>query len=81
LPGLPAVAGSSFTGGLLFAFLLAGLALLHYLARGRAPWILWLVYTALIVFGPYAALAITAGGLLDATFKLKRRLGVHPPAT
>ena len=81
LPGLPAVAGSSFTGGLLFAFLLAGLALLHYLARGRAPWILWVVYTALVIFGPYAALAITLGGLIDATFRVKRRLGVHPPAT
>jgi hypothetical protein len=81
LPGLPAVAGRSFTGGLLFAFLLAGLALLHYLARGRAPWVLWLVYGALLAFGPYAALAITLGGLLDATFQLKRRLGTHPPAT
>jgi hypothetical protein len=80
LPGVPAVAGSSFTGGLLFAYLLAGLALLHYLARGRAPWILWLVYASLIVLGPYAACAITLGGLLEAPFKLKRRLGVHPPA-
>jgi hypothetical protein len=79
LPGLPAVAGSSFTGGLLFAFLLVGLALFHYLARGRAPWILWLVYTGLIFFGPYAALAIALGGLLDAAFKLKRRFGAQPP--
>src|SRR5262249_43661605 len=80
-PGLPAGGGRSFTGVLLLAFLLAVLALLHYLARGRAPWVLWLVYAALIVFGPYAALAITLGGLLDVTFQLKRRLGTQPPAT
>jgi hypothetical protein len=80
VPGLPRIAGSSFTGGLLFAYLLAGLALLHYVARGRAPWILWLAYVSLIVLGPYAALVITVGGLLDAPFKLKRRLGANPPA-
>jgi len=79
VPGALSVVGSSFTGGLLFAYLLAGLALIHYLARHRAPWILWLVYAALIVFGPYAALAITLGGLIDQPLKLKRRIGGHPP--
>jgi Predicted membrane protein (DUF2232) len=79
LPGVASVAGRSFTGGLLFAYLLAGLALLHYLARARAPWLLWLVYASLIVLGPYAACAITLGGLLEAPLKLRRRLGAQPP--
>ena len=74
IPGLPAVAGTSLTGGLLFAYLLAGLALLHCVARGRSPWILWLAYASLIVLEPYAVLLITVGGLLEAPLKLRRRL-------
>jgi hypothetical protein len=75
LPGLAAVAGTSLTGGLLFAYLLAGLALVHYVARDRAPWLLWLVYAALFALGPYAAVLIAVGGLLDAPLRLRRRLG------
>jgi hypothetical protein len=79
LPGIAAVAGSSFTGGLLFAYLLAGLALMHGIARRRAPWILWLVYAALVVLGPYAALPLTLAGLLDPALKLRRRFAADPP--
>jgi hypothetical protein len=80
MPGVAAVAASSITGALLFAYLLAGLALLHYVARGRAPWILWLVYVSLIMLGPYAAFLITAGGLLDEPLKLRHRLGARLPS-
>ncbi len=80
VPGVAAVAASSLTGALLFAYLLAGLALLHYVARGRAPWIRWRVYASLIVLGPYAAFLITAGGLLDAPLKLRRRFGAKVPS-
>ena len=79
-PGIIGVAGASFTGALLFAYLLAGLALLHFIARSRAPWILWFVYAALILFGPYTALALTLVGLLEPALKLRRRLGAPPPA-
>ncbi len=80
-PGVLGIAGTSFTGALLLAYLLGGLALAHFIARGRAPWALWLLYAALILFGPYAAIAITLGGLLDPVLKLKQRLGAHPPAS
>jgi hypothetical protein len=80
-PGAMGIAGTSFTGGLLFAYLVAGLALMHFIARGRAPWLLWFVYAALIVFGPYAALALTIGGLLDPIFDLRGRFGIPPPTT
>jgi hypothetical protein len=79
-PGIIGVAGASFTGALLFTYLLAGLALLHFIARSRAPWILWFVYAALILFGPYTALALTLVGLLEPALKLRRRLGAPPPA-
>lgn len=79
-PGAVGIAGTSFTGGLLFAYLVAGLALMHFIARVRAPWVLWFVYAGLILFGPYAAIAITLSGLIDPIFKLKQRLGA-PPST
>jgi len=79
-PGVVGIAGTSFTGALLIAYLIAGLALAHFIARGRAPWALWLVYALLILFGPYAAMAIILGGLVDAVFKLRQRLGAPPPS-
>jgi len=80
-PGIPGVAGTSFTGALLLAYLIAGLALIHFIARGRAPWILWFVYAALLLFEPYTAVALTLGGLLEPALKLRRRFGASPPPT
>jgi hypothetical protein len=80
-PGIVGVAGASFTGAMLLAYLIAGLALMHFIARGRAPWILWFVYAGLLVFGPYAAVALMLGGLLEPALKLKRRFGASPPPT
>jgi hypothetical protein len=81
LPGTPGVAGASFSGALLLAYLLAGLALVHYLARGRAPWILWFVYAALLLFEPYTAALLTLAGVLEPALKLRRRFGALPPPT
>jgi hypothetical protein len=78
-PGIAGIVGTSFSGGLLFAYFIAGLALMHFIARGRAPWILWFVYAGLMLFGPYAAIALTLGGLLEPALKLKQRLGTPPP--
>ena len=54
---------------------------MHFIARGRAPWMLWLVYLGLFFFGPYAALVLMLAGLLEPVLKLKRRLGHSPPST
>jgi hypothetical protein len=80
-PGMTGVAGTSFTGALLFAYLIAGLALMHAIARGRGQWLLWIVYLGLVAFGPYMGLALTVAGLLEPALKLSRRLGAPPPAT
>lgn len=80
-PGLAGVAGSSFTGGLLCAYLVAGLALMHFIARGRGRWLLGVVYGSLLVFGPYAAFALILAGLLDPALKLRRRFDASPPPT
>jgi hypothetical protein len=80
-PGIVGVAGTSFSGALLFAYLLGGLALMHLLARTRAPWLLWGVYAGLILFGPYAALILMLAGLLEPVLRLARRFGTPPPPT
>jgi hypothetical protein len=83
-PGILGTAGAGFTGGLLFAQLLAGLALVHFLARRGARWLLWVVYTGLLVplFTPYAAVLVIIAGLVEPILKLKQRLGApQPPPT
>jgi hypothetical protein len=80
-PGGLGVVGTSFSGALAVAYLFAGLALVHFLARGRAPWLIWLVYGALVLLGPYAALVLTVAGLAEPVLNLKRRLGSPPPST
>jgi len=78
-PGVLGVAGVSFSGALLLAYLIAGLALVHYIARGRARWVLWLVYALLLLFEPYTAVALVLGGLLEPVLGLRRRFGLSPP--
>jgi hypothetical protein len=80
-PGIAGVIGTSFSGALMFAYLLAGLALMHFIARGRAPWLLWIVYAGLLLFGPYAGFGLIIAGLLDPALKLRRRFGASPPTT
>jgi hypothetical protein len=80
-PGTVGLVGTSFSGSLLFAYMIAGLALMHAIARARAPWILWLVYAGLVLFGPYMALGLMLAGLLDPALKLRRRLGPPRPPT
>ena len=82
-PGVIGVAGASFSGALLLAYLIAGLALMHFIARGRAPWLLWFVYAGLVLFSPYVAVLLTLVGLLEPALKLKRRFGrtPSPPST
>jgi hypothetical protein len=79
--GVVAVAGTSLTGALFFAYLMAGLALMHRIARVRGAWTLWTVYGGLLVFGPYMALALIVAGLLEPALKAIRRLGGSPPNT
>jgi hypothetical protein len=80
-PGAIGVAGASFGASLLFAHLLAGLALVHFVARRGARWLVWVVYTLLLIplLAPYAAFLVTLAGLLEPILKLKQRLGAPQP--
>ena len=52
---------------------------MHFIARGRGALDAWFVYAGLLLFGPYVALALTLGGLLEPALKLRRRFGASPP--
>lgn len=81
VPGFPGVAGTAMVGGLVIAFALQGLALLHDVSRGRAGrgFLLTLTYLFAIfapqVFVPLLALT----GLLDSTTPVRRILGNRRP--
>jgi Predicted membrane protein (DUF2232) len=79
--GTLGVIGTSFAGAFLGAYLLAGLALTHFVARQRAPWLVWLVYLGLFFLWPFFMPLVAFAGLLDSTFGLKQRLGSSPPST
>lgn len=73
--GIFAVAGTSFFGAFLAAYMLAGLALAHSVGRRGAMWVVWLVYLGLLFLWPFFMPAVVLAGLLESTLQLKRRLG------
>ena len=72
---------SAFTGAFVGAYLLGGLALTHFIARWRAPWLTWLVYLGLLFLWPFFMPLVVLAGLLDSTLTLKQRFGLSPPST
>jgi hypothetical protein len=79
-PGTLGIVGTSFTGALMFAHLLAGLALVHFIARRGARWVLWVTYAGLLFLQPYGAILVAIAGLIEQILKLKQRLGAPPPS-
>ena len=79
VPGVMGVAGVGLSGALLLAYFLAGLALMHHIARARAPWILWLVYVGVLFIEPYTFVLLMFAGLLEPAVKLRQRFGKAPP--
>jgi hypothetical protein len=81
-PGAVGIAGASYTGALMFAHLLAGLALVHFLAQRGARWLLWGTYAGLLFLPqPYGAILVTIAGLIEQILRLKQRLRAPPPST
>lgn len=79
--GIVSVAGVAVVGSFMFVFFLAGLALMHAIARRRTPALLIATYIALLLAGPYTAAALVLGGITDTAFNLKARFGGERPAT
>ena len=79
--GAAGIIGVSFSGALVGAYLLGGLAFVHFIAKRRAPWLTWLVYLGLFFLWPFFMPLVVLTGLLESTFTLKRRFGLFPPST
>lgn len=74
LPGYPGLISSGFAGALLFAYMLMGLAIIHYVTRGRPqrPLILWGVYFLLLLFNSWTAAVIALLAIAEPISPLKR---------
>jgi len=74
LGGLPGMFAAGFAGPLFFAYVLLGLAVVHYITRGR-PWrifALWALYGGLFVMNTVASLAIALLGLAEAIWPMRK---------
>jgi hypothetical protein len=80
LEGYPGLAASAFAGGLFVAYLLLGLAILHYTTRGRPwqPFALWALYGALLIANIWIAIAIAMLGLAETVLHLRARSAAPP---
>ena len=74
LPGYPGLISSGFAGALLFAYMLMGLAIIHYVTRGKPqrPFILWGVYFLLLLFNSWTAAVIALLAIAEPISPLKR---------
>jgi hypothetical protein len=78
LAGLPGMIAAGFAGPLLFAYVLLGLAVVHYTTRGRTwrPFALWGLYASLFIMNTIASLAIALLGLAEAIWPMRK---LSPP--
>lgn len=77
LPGLLGSAAAALFGAMFLAYLLLGLAVVHFVTRGHPwrPFALWGIYGGLIVFNTLASLMFVLLGLADTI----RSLRSQPP--
>lgn len=87
LPGFPGLAGAALAGPMMLAYVLMGLAVIHYVTRG-ASWrslALWGLYFALFVLNAGMPLILALVGLFDTIRPLRRPPPAHggppPPHT
>ena len=76
--GYPALLGSGFAGAFFLAYVLMGLAIVHFITRGKPsrPFVLWSVYLSLLVLNTWAALIIALLALMEPFLPLRR---TQPP--
>lgn len=72
--GMPSLIGAGFAGGLYLAYVLMGLAVVHFLTRGQTwrPLALWMLYIALFVMNTGLSLLLAILGLADSFAPLRR---------
>lgn len=81
LPGYPALAASALSGAFYFAYVLMGLAVVHYVTRGQSwrPFALWALYAALLVLNTGISIFIAILGLADGFLPLRKPPGGSTP--
>jgi len=74
LGDVPGLIARSFAGPLFVAYVLLGLAVVHYLTRGKPwrPFALWGLYATLFVMNSIASLVIALLGLAEAIWPMRR---------
>lgn len=79
LGGFTAMAGTAFSGTLFLAYVLMGLAILHYVTRGKVwrSFALSALYAGMLVISGAITLIVALVGLIDAIYPLRRA----PPPT
>lgn len=75
LPGTTGRALSGFAGTFFVAYVLMGLAVVHFVTRGMAwrPFLLWAMYLLLLVVNAWVALPIAILGLAESFMHFRRR--------
>jgi hypothetical protein len=78
LAGLPGLIAAGFAGPLFLAYVLLGLAVVHFMTRGRSwrPFALWGLYASLFIMNTIASLAIALLGLAEAVWPMRK---IMPP--
>lgn len=80
VPGYVALAASALSGALFFAYVLMGLAVIHYVTRGQPwrPFALWGLYGALLILNTGVSLIIALVGIADSFLPLRKPPSLPP---
>jgi hypothetical protein len=79
-PGMLGLAAAGFAGSFYLAYVLLGLAVVHYTTRGRSwrPFALWGLYAALVLTNTGLSLLIAILGLIEQMISLRRPTAPPP---
>ena len=72
--GMPGLAATALSGTLFVAYVLLGLAVIHFVTRGAAwrPFALWVLYAALLLVSGGVTLIVAIVGVIDGAWPLRR---------
>ncbi len=74
--------GGGLVGGLIAAFVVFGLSVLHAIANGRVPWLLWFTYACLMnPLFPYGMTLVALLGLSEPLVDFRKRFSKRLPPT
>lgn len=81
VPGYVALGASAVSGALYFAYVLMGLAVIHYMTRGQPwrPFALWALYVALLILNTGVSVIIAILGIADSFVTIRRSSPPPPP--